>query len=332
MKHDSLGLIFKVEKRLGRGDIFEINSYFADGTYEQRKFHHESFDGMGALLEISEQWSGDEFRIPSFNLHSPVSFSSIRAGILGLIEDLRPSQTQWKQFQANATYTPEHVGWRIFSQPSSQLLREHARKNKVSLTVFLLWLVNTVAAEHLLAESQQLCRWLLPVNMRKSTLECLSKQNHTSSVGLQFSRSDTLAELERTYRHSLNKWRALATQSIAELSAGLGENNLYRLARLRGERNSWMGSFSNLGVWNFANARHNDHWPIAIAIAPPAGTPCFPIGIGVITWQGHLSLSLRVHAALVGQNHQLPETLLSSIVEAIAKVMGKHPEILFHSS
>ncbi len=322
MTKDALGAIFRAEKRLGRGDLFELISHFQDGSHTATVYQHEFYDGMGALLKESQKWSGATIEVPTFNLKSPKSLSELLKGIKGFKEDLSPSVTHWKNMDKNATYTPKYFAWRVFSPAETQSLVSAARAQKISLNSLLLWATNTVIAQDLLAENQLDCRWLTPVNMRRSHDERNSHSNHTSSVGLRFTRDSSAAQIDAQYRAALNAWRAKTTHALARGVSALGEDILYNLARRRGEKNSWIGSFTNLGVWNFPSVKNTDHWPIALSVAPPAGTPCFPVGIGLITWQGHLSIGLRLHAGLVGQEDDMPEKLLNRLTDFLSGVIN----------
>ena len=57
MTKDALGAIFRAEKRLGRGDLFELISHFQDGSHTATVYQHEFYDGMGALLKESQKLS-----------------------------------------------------------------------------------------------------------------------------------------------------------------------------------------------------------------------------------------------------------------------------------
>ncbi|MFZ9521531.1 MAG: hypothetical protein ACO3A4_13735 [Silvanigrellaceae bacterium] len=311
MKKDALGAIFRVEKKLGRGDVFELVSHFRNGRTTSQTFHHEFNDGLGALVQESEKWSGPVLQLPAFQLKTPATATQILTGLRGLKEDMTPSQTRWKNLQSTAPYTPAHLAWRVLSRQTTDCILAAAKGMGVSLNALLIHTINQVIAEKLLMDEQDDCRWLVPVNLRRSSIEQQLRSNCTSSIGLRFSRNSSPQQIDCNYRGSLNKWRAIATHALAHASTLLGEDRLLKLARLRGEKNSWIGSFSNLGVWNFGDQEENDSWPMAISIAPPAGTPCFPVGVGIITWQGRMSISLRLHAALINDNFRLPEELLT---------------------
>jgi hypothetical protein len=323
MTRDSLGTIFRVEKRLGRGDLFEIIAHFPDGSRTTSVYSHEHYDGMGAILNESQQWSGAQLTLPLFNLKTGVSPEFLLSGLKGLRDDFTPSMARWKSLDTSAAYTPEYLAWRFFSPEDTQRLLSESRSRKISLNTFLLAAASRVISCELLAPAQEQLRWLVPVNMRRSEAERSSKRNHTSSVGLCFSKNATMSEIERTYRHALNGWRALASHTLARIVSSFPETILYSLAKRRGEKNVWIGSFSNLGVWNFPNVDPSSHWPLALSIAPPAGTPCFPVGIGIVTWQQHLSISLRLHAGLMTSVGSAgPEAILDQILVFLSESMN----------
>lgn len=320
--HDSLGKIFRVEKRLGHGDEFEIISHFSTGKVQISSFHHEDCDGLGALLIESAQWAGATFSAPLFRVPGDAHPRSLIRGITGFLDDFLPSKTLWKNLDLAAEYTPKNLAWRILDEDSTGALLKCARTKKVSLNSLLLSAVNSAVAHEFLRDEQIFCRWLIPVNMRMTPEEVLSTTNHTSSVGMKIRRSDSPETIERIFRISLNKWRVLFANKLANLVSLLTEEQLFQLAKKRGESNFWMGSFSNLGHWSFPEALENERWPLAISIAPPAGTPCFPVGVGVVTWQGRLSISLRLHSALTSGDKVITESVLNSMCDILSRCMN----------
>ena len=321
MKRDSLGLFFRIEKKLGRGDLFEIISHFASGEKKLKIYQHEFNDGLGALLLESKEWHISKFKLPSFQLKTPFKISIIYDGLKGFKEDLTPSQTYWKSFDCRAPYTNRHLAWRVFSPESTAALRDFARTRCISINSLMLASTNSVITDQLMSSEQTDCRWLIPVNMRRTQSERECPQNHTSSVGLRFNRGASLTEIDQLYRKAINKWRALAAESLASLAGMLGEKFLFQLAKQRGKRNSWIGSFTNLGVWSFPDAQQNNNLPEAISVAPPAGTPCFPVGVGIVTWQNHLTLSLRLHPSLVSNRFELPEEVVNAICVQLSEML-----------
>lgn len=323
VKRDALGRIFKIEKQLGRGDEFEIISHFSDGGLRVARFHHEECDGFGALLKESRAWSGAELVIPLFRWKARTQVSRRISGVLGFLSDVLPSKTRWKHLDETSVYSPRHLAWMVLSRESTQQLIQSARSRKVSLNSLLMFVFNDVIARVLLNDRETRLRWLFPVNMRMNIAEANSTANHTSSIGLSFARADSIERIDASLKLALNPWRALLTHRLAHLVARLTDRALIWLAKKRGTTNFWIGSFSNLGVWNFPAADAEPRWPIALSIAPPAGSPCFPVGVGVITWQGHLSVSLRLHPALVRGDEPLSDEILTAVSERLSQLVSQ---------
>ncbi|MEY2987063.1 MAG: hypothetical protein RJB13_584, partial [Pseudomonadota bacterium] len=138
VKRDSLGKVFRVEKRLGRGDEFEIITHFSNDEVHYSRFHHEHCDGLGALLIESSRWSGGRLEIPLFRLQQSSLSAGFVRGLRGFFEDFLPSKTCWKELNAAAPYTSQHLAWKILSNSSTDDLLRLAKSQKVSLNSLLL--------------------------------------------------------------------------------------------------------------------------------------------------------------------------------------------------
>jgi hypothetical protein len=130
------------------------------------------------------------------------------------------------------------------------------------------------------------------------------------------------------YTSKLNPIHAFANEILTEMLALLGEEKLLKLAQSRGGSNSWTGIFTNLGQWNFPNLPQMHRWPEAVSITPPGGTPVLPIGAGIMTWRGHLSVSIRLHPALSAHEPRLPEALLDGVKNSLEREIGKTTSLL----
>ena len=72
-----------------------------------------------------------------------------------------------------------------------------------------------------------------------------------------------------------------------------------RFFSIRTERKSqWMGTFSNVGSWPPVGSAPGILDPDIVYIVAPPGTPNFPISVGLITWNGRLSITLKVHPSI----------------------------------
>ena len=73
----------------------------------------------------------------------------------------------------------------------------------------------------------------------------------------------------------------------------------------------WFGTFSNMGEWPLPDTdkregvdTSNEAW-----LCTPPGTRNYPLSIGVITWYGKLSITLKVHSSICADRSRVPQFL-----------------------
>jgi NRPS condensation-like uncharacterized protein len=320
MSKDALGKIFKVEKMLGRGDNIDFIFHYKNKSDVIKSSHHADYDGLGALYSGLAEEHQYFLPLPKRSLRIK-GFWDMLAGLYGMLSDFTPSIVKWKKIEVNAKYDPRFRSWRVLSQPSTKALVGHLKSRNLSLNVYLLFLLNRVLQEKLIDSDETLFRWLFPVNMRETDADQADTSNHTSSIGLAIYKGDEVAEVQRMYERSVLGSRALATHFLAKVLASLPEKLLLKLAMLRGKKNMWVGTFSNVGRWDVEEFIVSKGLPEAISISPPAGTPCFPVGVGVITWGGQLSICMRLHPSIVFED-KIEEKILSEFIDGLRKESG----------
>ncbi len=316
MTRDALGRIFKIEKSLGRSDVFDINFHYDGRPDVVRSFHHEHKDGLGALR--SSLWDLHQYRLllPRFHMKSGGLFRYF-AGILAMLSDFSPSIIKWKKFEKDWGTHPGARGFRVLSRDSTKNLLTRLKERELPFNAWLLFIINQIVADSLAAAEETKFRWLFPVNVRSTVEEQTLESNFTSSVGLTLKRGDSLEIFKAHYKTSLIASRIKASHFLATFVASLPERWLLKLAIARGQKNMWVGSYSNVGRWDFSELDDAQSFPSAISLAPPAGTPCFPIGVGIITWRGRLSICLRLHPCLIDHD-EIHEDLLDKILTSMS--------------
>lgn len=315
MSKDALGKIFKVEKILGRGDNIDFIFHYKNKPDVIKSSHHADHDGLGALYNGIAEEHQYFLPLPKRSLRIKGFFDMV-TGLYGMLSDFSPSIVKWKKIEVNAKYDPRFRAWRVLSQSTTKELVSHLKSRNISLNVYLLFLLNRVLKEKLIDADEALFRWLFPVNMRETDADRTDTSNHTSSIGLVILKSDEIADVQRMYERSVLGSRALATHFLAKVLASLPEKLLLKLAILRGKKNMWVGTFSNIGRWDVEEFIVSKGLPEAISISPPAGTPCFPVGVGVITWAGQLSICMRLHPSIVFED-KIEEKILSEFIHKL---------------
>jgi hypothetical protein len=325
MKKDSLGKIFKVEKILGRGDNVDFIFHYKDKPDVVKSTHHADNDGLGALHKgLLEE---HQFVLPLPKRSLKVNgFYEMIAGFFGMFSDFSPSIVKWSKIKIDAPYDPRFRAWRVLTKSSTKALIDQLKSRGISLNVFLLLLLNRVVREDFIRSDETLFRWLFPVNMRETDDDQFDTSNHTSSIGLTILQGDDFSDVQKMYEESVVGSRALATHFLAKVLASLPERVLLKLAILRGRKNMWVGTFSNLGRWDVEQSIALKGLPEAISISPPGGTPCFPVAVGAITWGGHLSICMRLHPSIVFED-KIEERILEKFLAVLCKEIGFELEL-----
>jgi hypothetical protein len=73
----------------------------------------------------------------------------------------------------------------------------------------------------------------------------------------------------------------------------------------------WLGSFTNVGIWECAEADPGEAWLVA-----PPGSRNYPIGVGIVTWNGRMSVVLKIHAS-VCPDRSLPAKLFAPFIAGL---------------
>ena len=318
---DWIGMLYKVDKRLGRTDTITFVSFLNEAKPRKHHFSHEQTDGMGALVKLMHQSRVSSFKAPS-RRDARLKLSSMSRGVQKFARDLKPTQTMFKKETQRSASAPapkpqENEAYFILDKHSSQLLFDRLKSEKLNVTATLLHFCHEFIRDHFMISGNAPQKWLLPLNMRTS-FEHSCVQNRSTGIGIDLSGSESLEETTQRYFASLNPIAAKLTYWASKIGCVVGEEVLFRLAKLRGSKNNWIGTFSSLGRFDFSSQDSQERLaiPEALVFWPPAGSPCFPIGFGLVNWNGCLSLGLRVHPSLdpsVVNSHVIVQKILSRL-------------------
>ena len=307
---DWIGMLYKADKRLGRTDTITLLAFYNQVNPVEHHFSHEFTDGFGALSKLLLAAGVSDFKTPT-RAQEQWGLHQVANGVKKFVNDLKPSHAQFRA----SVYAPssaavaagdvplKNEAFFVLDKNSSQLFFEKIKRERMNVTSTVLHFCHVVVRDVLISadagSNNAAEKWLLPLNMRDAS-EVTCMQNRSTGIGIDLSGCESLAHTQTKYASSLNLIAARLTYWASHIGCVVGEENVYRLAKLRGSRNSWMGTFSNLGRFDFTHLANKPESliPSALALLPPAGSPCFPIGFGLMTWNGCLSLGMRVHPSL----------------------------------
>lgn len=302
---------------------YNINLYFVrsarpDRMDEPTRFFarcHSKSDGIGAFTDLLISFFGKTIRQP---LNQKIPKPPLLPRIFQLIKYLwstRPIEYHWR-YQNDNKVMPESISMIWFNEKDTIELLNCAKTQNISLNSLLLWSLDHAICENLLSDFQNRS-WLIPVNMRGG-LEILdSSANHTASLSLRFQRHIQVKDLDRLIKKLYNEGQAWGSWIYSNIHKYFSSRLIHMI--YKNYRSCWLGVFTNLGVWpnsEIAETLSANPWA---AVGPI--TPLNPIMASALTWQGQLSLCLRIDPTKLGEAKT--KNSLLDISEAWSKTLAE---------
>lgn len=325
---DWIGLWYELLKERGENDLIAMvrSQRLANGEVkdlEKYSFSHSQMDGTSAIPYYFSQFGEDI---------CPREVKQVkRPGLLKTIK------LTWE----NRKLTPKNIPiWKSQNQDSqlrriediflySRLsldaettlkIKNYCRDNKISENSLLLYHFNQEVIQ-LIDNPQDDLNWLFPVNMRGIITKKDSYQNHSSFIPLITSNKVSLIDINNQMRQGLKSFRYIGIWWIHHIGILLGKNGMRKLSLKSSQKSFWLGTFSNVGEWTtspdqFKSLCENqdEAWFFAVP-----GSRNFPIGLVIMTMNGQMNFSLRIHPSL-GLCHEREKTLLASFINRLKQV------------
>lgn len=295
---DYVGMWYVARARYGISDQNWFGFATGDDDAMQwiRKPHREA-DGIGALTQLLalRGCSGGEMPLTR-DPGAPPLWQQLTAPRIRVAAGRR-GRIRWRFLDpARAAAAHDAPPAYVFLEDKEYAaLRAAASRAGVSTTQWLLWTVDR-AARSVLVEQDSPLPWVFPVNLRGAVQAATPTMNHCSGITAWLDGATTAADVAAQVRSRLaagEHWRQWQLLTLGRLVGQAGVNLLYRLAR--GRAGACAGSYSNLGRWplpGMALPAGND---IRGVVCSSPGSPAYPISVGMVEWQGRLSLSCRIH-------------------------------------
>lgn len=291
---------FEVRAEMGQSDI--VTMMFQDEGQDLKRihFHHREADGFGKIQSLLKN-EGVSIRAPIRPLKRPASFWNFYLLLRGLITHPRLPHNPWKFFSFDApSSTPDEVSFWFLSRVENQKLKYLAKAKELNVGFFIISELDQIIKKKLFKEPQDLGVWLCPVDLRGAYPNAIASQNFVSFVVAELRGIDNPRAIKlafENYKSALKSGSYWAFWELAQIGRWIGIRGMRWLAKKGTNKSFWMGSFSDLGMWNqpqILNSKLSDrHWVIA-----PPGSPAYPIGITTIEWCGNRSISMKIHPAI----------------------------------
>ena len=322
---DWIGLWYKIARDdRGVNDLFTLTKANLVTGSVVRRLHisHEFRDGIGALTEILR---GEGFKIPEVphgREHKVPNFWGRLKILRRFFQISQPRKVVWSGLgDSSKKQNLEEIAWSAFNQRDTRLLELFAKERKVSLNSVLLATFNNVLAPRLVKEPQPLM-WLFPVNLRGAVKRRQEVSNHSSATGVEFFAGIAYTDAHARIKEQLKNRIYWGTWWMLHIGKFIGYQGMRWLSARRAQNNTWMGTFSSLGVWPpqgsvTASSANN---PQEVWFPSPPGTVNFPVSIATITWNGQLVLSLKIHPSVCAEFAMVKDLLTETRRQLLALI------------
>jgi hypothetical protein len=311
---DWVGLWFKLAEEIN-GEYVGMRAGRPFGNEIEWNFlPHYLYDGAGGLIHGLRQESGSDIRLPMPATAPPTPWWFLRAAALLRVvaKKLQPAapwkslDRSWRPPAGGVKSAGTMVATHSFDVDQTRRLVEKARAHGVSLNSFLLTAVARTC-EPQLGDGPAL--WMMPVNMRGLVPMKRDTANYLSYLHIDVGRGATAAQVHAAVKQALQKgehWGIWLFLNVGRLVGYAGMRRLYMLQSKRVDGRFFVGAFSNMGNWDGIGK-----W----FVAPPVTVSC-PLGIGTITCDGTLSLTMDAHPS-IARDRAWVQTLMDRLVAEI---------------
>jgi hypothetical protein len=190
-----------------------------------------------------------------------------------------------------------------FDAERTSKLSDKARAAGVSVNSFLFSAMARVSEPELEAGPAM---WMMPVNMRGLVPVTRDTGNYTAYLYIEVDRGSTAARVHDAVKRAMQRgehWATWLFLNVGRVVGRKGVHWIYTDQVKRVDGRVCVGAFSNMGTWNGIGKWY---------VAPPVTFSC-PLGVGVMTCDGSLSITIDTHPS-IASNQAWPQALMDRLI------------------
>jgi len=308
-KLDWVGEWFPIIRSFGEfTDIVYLKCSLSGEVEDVYYLDHGQYDGVGAFQALLErhQCAGAAYR-PQTEVRPNLFWQCL--GFIKYFLESGANSVNWKRREHSVSGRKMVPRLSVLSVEQTKKLIEQVRSHNVTLTAFILQCLDE-CVRGLLQNEQKKNLWLIPVNMRAGLKRKNPYSNHASYISVGLNPRGEVAVVGEKLKFGLKIGYHWAAWWGILLGRIVGLNGMHRLMKkYHDKKHSWTGTLSNLGVWSHPNSTHT--W----GFCPPL-SKSHPVAVGLVTWNGQLSIALQVHPSL-DQDSTYATQLLETLTRAV---------------
>lgn len=314
---DPLSFWYKSLESLGESVVFNFGTKSNSGM-DWDFYKHESFDGLSAITDYFQKKFNQTIEVPK--LHESFGPPGFFKGIIGGINyqinrDLPKFEWKHRDFSKGITFSKQEkqIITLEFSPKESKELFKKLKETKTNFNCLCMLLLNQFIVENFIKSHQGKFLWMLPVNMRGHLGDDFQTNNQSSYLDLVLEEGESPESLRQKMINKMNrKEHWYVWYGARMIPKHFSENAFMTIKKhLLNGGPPYMGNFSNLGRFNL---------PVEIEKPIFFGTNVTrvrPIGIGLLSVNDHLTLTMQFHETLGLKNEEVKElqTKLTALKE-----------------
>lgn len=268
-----------------------------DGSVSWTFVPHARFDGLGGFVDLLRRTtSAAHIPVPVRRAQRPSVWQRMSALVKLATETPRVAgrwsaqDTSWQPGAVRCREGSTEPVHHLFTVEATRALECTARRAGVPLNSLLL---NALAraSETEIADGPAI--WMMPVNMRGPVELPRDTANHTGYLQIDIAPGASPGDVQARIKERLRQrehWGSWLFLNLGRIAGIRGMRAVYKYEMRRHGYRPFVGSFSNLGVWNGVGTWY---------VCPPV-TINAPVAAGAIVCDGRLSLTLEAHVSMVG--------------------------------
>ncbi len=326
-KKDPIQPWFKVLEEMGEFTKIRFGHIKSDLDQQQEPTwiyrDHQFFDGIGGLVDILREMEVvyDSADIPSSTHDSENSWWPFVRALPQLIFAKRQrlefhppimTSTRCSVKSLAIEDAPAAVAWHVFSERETGNIVKQSKLLGVTVNTLLMHTLDQTIRESL-KDKHSGTTWMLPVNLRGAVSMQEETMNHSSCINIKLGSQNTFDDTHKAIYTALEKRQHWQNWKGYVAGSWISKKQKKKLLMNDKAMSQWnVGCFSNLGIWDSDKKLGNkDTW----FFTPPV-IECQRIGVGCITFQNKLSLTLQLHPLLSTE----PEVAQAWISDWVKKI------------
>lgn len=309
---DWVSLWYSVARERGINDIFTFaRADTATGEIEYHRFSHAEMDGVGAMGRLLRERG---FHLPQLpetkHTRRPPRFARPLILFRALMAS-GPSEVDWLDRDPTRPGDPHSFSWLTFAREETRRFAECCQARGVSKNALLLEAANQILLSELV-QGDRPGKWVFPVNLRGAVRKSCDTANHSTAIAIVANKNTNAENIDQQIRYSLKSGVHWAAWWLLNIGRIIGRRGVRLLSRSSEKNSHWLGTFSNMGEWPPPGSTTTALNPNEVWMAVAPGTKNYPITFVCLTWNGRLTLTLKLHSSICS-DRTLPTKILNQI-------------------